>query len=125
MAYNIQAFLNASMSPLGIKSCTTTWDAYEHNQQFGENHTMHIGKSHRVQKDGKDRINIMSAMRSGLAEKMRNFIFQQILKLLDWMSDTHTCSLRQVRCLSISENAHRSTAYARCEDTVEFDAGLA
>jgi hypothetical protein len=94
MAYNIQAFLNASMSPLGIQSCTTTWDAYEHNQQFGENQTMHIGKSHRVQKDGKDRINIMSAMRSGLAEKMRNFIFHPILKLLDCMSDTHTCSLR-------------------------------
>ena len=62
------------MSSLGVKGCTKSWEAHEHDQQFGENETIDIGKSQRLQKEGNARINKVSAMRPGLAkiiEKVR------------------------------------------------------
>jgi hypothetical protein len=41
---------------------------HEHDQQFGENESMDIGKSQRLRKEGNARINTVSAMRPGLAQ---------------------------------------------------------
>jgi len=74
MAHIIQLALGAFMSSLGVKGRTKSLEAYEYNQQVGENGSIDIGKSQRLQKEGNARINKVSAMRLGLAkiiEKVR------------------------------------------------------
>ena len=74
MAQAIQLALGAFMSSLGVKGRTKSWEANEHDQQFGENESIEIGKSQILRKEGNARINQMSAMRPGLAkiiEKVR------------------------------------------------------
>jgi hypothetical protein len=74
MAHIIQLAVGAFMSSLGVKGRTKSWEAHEHNQQFGENQSIDIGKSQRLRKEGNARINKVSAMRPGLAkiiEKVR------------------------------------------------------
>jgi len=75
MAHVIQLGIGAIMSSLGVKGNTKPWEAHHRDQQFGENESIYIGKSQRLQKEGNGRINTVSAMRSGLAkiiEKVRN-----------------------------------------------------
>jgi len=55
------------MSSLGLIGSTKSWEAHEHDQQFGENATIDIGKSQRLREEGNARINKVSAMRPGLA----------------------------------------------------------
>jgi hypothetical protein len=64
----IQLALGAFMSSLGVKGRTKSWKAHEHAHQFGENESIDIGKSQRLQKEGNARINKVSAMRPGLAK---------------------------------------------------------
>jgi len=45
MADVILLALRAFMSSLGIKGLTKSWEAREHNQQFGKNESIDIGKS--------------------------------------------------------------------------------
>jgi len=74
MAHIIQLALGAFMSSLGVKDRTKSWETHEHDQQFGENESIDIGKSQRLRKEGDARINKVSAMRPGLAkmiEKVR------------------------------------------------------
>jgi len=74
MAHVIQLALDAFMSSLGVKGRTKSWEAHERDQQFGENESIDIGKSQRLQKEGNARINKVSAMRPGIAkiiEKVR------------------------------------------------------
>jgi len=74
MAHIIQLALGAFMSRLGVKDRTKSWETHEHDQQFGENESIDIGKSQRLRKEGDARINKVSAMRPGLAkmiEKVR------------------------------------------------------
>jgi hypothetical protein len=74
MAHVIQLALGAFMTCLGVKGCTKSWKAHEDAQQFGENESIDIGKSQRLRKEGNARINMVSAMRPGLAkitEKVR------------------------------------------------------
>jgi len=68
MAHVIQLALRAFMSSLGVQGHTKSWEAHEHNQQFGENESIDIGKSQRLQKEGNARIKKVSAMRPGLAK---------------------------------------------------------
>jgi hypothetical protein len=68
MAHDIQLAIGAFMSSLGVIGRTKSWEAHEHNQQFGENESIHIEKSQRLRKEGNARINKVSAMRPGLAE---------------------------------------------------------
>jgi len=68
MAHVIQLALGAFISSLGVKCCTKSWKAHECDQQFGENHSIDIGKSQRLRKDSYARISKMSAMRPGLAK---------------------------------------------------------
>jgi len=74
MAHAIQLALGLFMSSLSVKGRTKSWEAHECDQQFGENESMHIGKSQRLPKEGNTRINKVSAMKPGLAkiiEKVR------------------------------------------------------
>jgi hypothetical protein len=68
MAHVIQLALGAFMSSLGVKGHTKSWEAHERDQQFGENESIDIGKSQRLQKEGNARINKVPAMRPGLAK---------------------------------------------------------
>jgi hypothetical protein len=68
MAHIIQLALGAFMSSLGVKGRTKSWEAHERDQQFGENETIDIGKSQRLRNEGITRINMVSAMRPGLAK---------------------------------------------------------
>jgi len=45
MAHVIQLALGAFMSSLGVNRRTKSWEAHEHDQQFGENESIDIGKS--------------------------------------------------------------------------------
>jgi hypothetical protein len=74
MAHVIQLALGAFISSLGVKGHTKSWEAHEHDQQFGENEIIAIGKCQRLRKEGNARVNKVSAMRPGLAkiiEKVR------------------------------------------------------
>jgi hypothetical protein len=64
----IQLALGALMSSLSIKDHTKSWEAHERDQQFGENESIDMGNSLRLRKEGNARINMVSAMRSGLAK---------------------------------------------------------
>jgi len=52
MAHVIQLALGVFMTTLGVKSCTNSWETHEHDQQFGENESIDIGKSQRLRKEG-------------------------------------------------------------------------
>jgi len=74
MVHIIQLALGAFMSSLGVKGRTKSWEAHEHDQQFGENESIDIGKSQRLRTEGNARINKVLAMKPGLAkiiEKVR------------------------------------------------------
>jgi len=70
MAHIIQLALGPFMSSLGEKGRTKSWEAHEHDRdlQFGENESVHIGKSQKLRKEGNARINKVSAMKPGLAK---------------------------------------------------------
>ena len=68
MAHIIHLALGAFMSSLGVKGRTKSWGAHKCNQQFGDNECVDIGKSQRHTKKGNDRLNMVSAMRCGLAK---------------------------------------------------------
>jgi hypothetical protein len=68
MAHVILLAVGAFISSLGVQGRTKSWEAYECNQQLGENESIDIGKSQRLQKDGNARINKVSAMRQGLVK---------------------------------------------------------
>jgi len=68
MAHVIQLALGASMRSLGVKGRTKSWEAHERDQQFGENESIDIGKTQRLRKESNARINMVSAMRPGLAK---------------------------------------------------------
>jgi hypothetical protein len=68
MAHVIQLAVSAFMSSLGVKGRTKSWEAHEHDPQFGENESIDIGKSQRLRKEDNVRINKVSAMRLGLAK---------------------------------------------------------
>jgi len=67
MAHVIPLALGALMSSLRIKGRTKFWEELECNQQFGENASIEIGMSQRLQKEGNARIHNVSTMRLGLA----------------------------------------------------------
>jgi hypothetical protein len=53
---------------VGVKALTNSFEALEHNQQFGANASTGIGKSRRLRTEGNTIINNVSAMRPGLAK---------------------------------------------------------
>ena len=55
-------------SSLHDQGRTKSWETHEHDQQFGENESIDIGKTQRVRKVGNARINIVSDMRCSVAK---------------------------------------------------------
>ena len=68
MAHVMQLAFGAFMSSLSVNGHMKSWEAHDHNQQFGENESMDIGKGQRLRKEGNARINKVLAMRPGLAK---------------------------------------------------------
>jgi len=134
MAHVIQLALGALMSSLGVKGRTKSWEAHERNQQFGENESIHVGKSQRVQKEGNARINKVSAMKPGLRkiiEKVRiSWYFESpeadvhIAENAWYIDYGNTWSPKRVYSLSKSQSPHCSTSDYGCEDTVELYTGV-
>jgi len=123
------------MSCLGEIGRTKSWEAHEHDQQYGENESIDIGKSERFRKEGNARINKVSAMRPGLAK-----IIEKVLISWDFESpetDHHiaenaccinyadTWSPKRVHWLSKSQSPYCSTSNYECEDTLELYSGVA
>jgi hypothetical protein len=74
MAHIIQLASGAFMCSLSVEGLTKSWEANERDQQFGENKSIHIGKSQRLRKEGNTRINKVSAMEpveAKIIEKVR------------------------------------------------------
>ena len=70
----IQLALGAFMSGLSFKRRTKSWEAHDCDQQFGENESEDLGKSQRLRTESNARINMVLAMKPGLAkiiEKVR------------------------------------------------------
>ena len=68
MAHGIQLALGEFMSTLGVKGRIKSWDAHQHDQQFGQHKRIDIGKSQKLRKKGNARIKKVSAMRPGLSK---------------------------------------------------------
>jgi len=130
MAHVIQLALGALMSSLGVKGRTESWEDHERDQQFGENESIHIGKSQRLWKEGNARINKVSAMKPGLAkiiEKVRiSWYFESPETDLHKPENAccidyaHTWSSKRVHWLSKSQSQHCHTSDYGCEDTLEL-----
>jgi len=135
MAHVIELALGAFMSSLGVKGCTKSWEAHERDQQFGENAITHIGKSQRLRKAGNARINEVSAMKPGLPkiiEKVRISRYSENSKTDHRIAANASCvdyidtwSSKWVYWLSKSQCTNSSASYDGCENTVEFDTGVA
>jgi len=112
-----------------------SWAADEHDPQFGENDSIDTGKSQRLRKEGNARINILSAMRSGLAKMIVkvhiSWYFESPQKDLHMAENapgimyTDTWSLKWLDWMSTSESPHCSTSDYGCEDTLELHTGAA
>jgi len=135
MAHIIQLALGVFMSNLGVKGNTMSWEAHEHNQQFGENESTNIGKSQKLQKEGNARIIKVWAMRPGLAniiEKVRiSTHFERpetnlhIAENACCDDDADTWSSTRVDSLSKSQIHNGRTTHNGCENTVEVDTRVA
>jgi len=68
IAHVKQLAAGAFMSSLSVKGRTKSWDAHVRDQQFGENENIDIRKGQRLPKEGNARINMVLAMRPGLAK---------------------------------------------------------
>jgi len=126
--------LGAFMSSIGVNGWTKSWQAHEHDQQCGEVEGTDIGKSQRLRKEGNARINMMSAMRPGLAKIIEkvgiSWYFESRETNLHKAENaccidySGTCSWTQVHWLSTSQTLHCCTTYYRCDDTLELDTGV-
>jgi hypothetical protein len=68
MAHVIELASCAFMNSLGVTGRIKAPEAPEHDQQFGEIESIDIGMSQRLRKEGNARINMVLAMRPGLAK---------------------------------------------------------
>jgi len=135
MAHAIQLALGAVLSSLRVTGRTTWWEAHDSNQQFGEKESTDIGMSQTLRKEGKARINKVSAMRPGLAKIIEKVCISwpcerpdtdiHITEIACCINFNDTWSLEQVHWLSKSQCPTPSTTYYGCENTVEFDTEVA
>jgi len=135
MAHNIQLALGALMSRLGIRGHTKSWESHEHDQQFGQDESTDIGKSQWLRKEGNARINKVSTMRPGLAKIIEKVCISTYFESAE--TELHiaenaccidyadTWASKRVHSLSNSTTTNRSPFNYGCENTVEFDTGVA
>jgi len=135
MAHIIQLAWGAFIISLGVKDPTKSQEAHEHDQQFGENEIIDIGKSQRLRKKGNPRNNKVSAMRPGLAKIIGKLCISRYFECSETdlhnaenascIDYTETWSSKQVHWLSKSQSPHRSTTDYGCEDMWELDTSVA
>jgi len=135
MAQVIQPALGAFMSSRGVKGRTKSWEAHQHDQQFGENESIDIGKSQRLRKEGNARINKVSAMKPGLAKIIEKVciswyfgspeIHLHIAENACCIEYADTWSSKRVYWLSKGQFLHHGTDDYGCEDRVELNTGVA
>jgi len=135
MAHIIQPALGAFMSTLGVTGHTKSWEAHEHDQQFGENESTDIGMSQRVRKQGNARINKVSAMRPYLAKIIETVHIStyfesaqtdlHIAENACCIDYTDTWSSKWAHSLSKSQHPDCSTTHYGCEDSLELDTEVA
>jgi len=135
MAHVIHLALGAFMCSLGVNGRTKSWEAHECNQQFGENEGIDIGKRQRLRKEGNARINKVSAMTPGLAKIIEKVCIltyfectetdYQIAENACCIEYADTWALKPFHWLSKGQCTNHRTAYYGCEDTVEFNTGVA
>jgi hypothetical protein len=109
----IQLPFGAFIKSLGVIGHTKSWVANKHDQQFGENGSIEIGKSQRLQKEGNAQFNKDSVVRSGVAktiEKVRITIYFETAESDHHIPEnaccidyTETWSSKRVHCLSTSQ----------------------
>jgi hypothetical protein len=68
MAHVIQLCLGAFMSNLDVTGCTKSWEAHEHDRQFGENEGVLKTTIQKLQKIGNAQIHKVAPMNPGLAK---------------------------------------------------------
>jgi len=135
MAHVIQLALGAFISSLGVTDHTKSWEAHEHNQQFGENTSIDIGKSQRLWKEGNARSHKASAMRPGLAKIIEKVHISTYFEIPDTdlniaknaccIDYADTWSSKWLLWLSESQSTYRGTTYYGCEGKVEFNTRIA
>jgi len=135
MAHVIQLALGAFMFRLNVNGHTKSREAHEHNQQFGENEGIHIGKSQRLWTEGNALINTMLAMGLGLVQTIGNERISRYFESPE--TDPHiaknACSIhyadtwlvKWVNWISQSHSLHRGATYSGCEDRLHFDNSVA
>jgi len=135
MAHVVQLALGAFMSNLGVNGHTTSWEAHQCDQQFGENESTDIGKSQRLGKEGNARIHMVLAMQPGLAKIIEKVHISRHFERYE--TDLHIAenaccidysdswSLKWVHWLTKGKSTNSSTTYHGCENMVEFNTGVA
>jgi len=133
MAHVIQLALGGFMSCLGVTGRIQSWEAHEHDQQFGANESTHIGNSQRLCKEGNARINKVSAMRLGLAKLIEKVHISTYFESAEadlhiaendcCTDDADTWTSKQLHRPSKSDNPDRSKTHYGCCDTLELDTG--
>jgi len=135
MAHVIQLAFGAFMSCQAVKGRTKSWEAHECDQQFGEYESIDIGQSQRLRKEGNARINMVSAMRPGLAKVIEegriSWYFESpdadlhIAEKVWCINYANTWSPKQGYWLSKSQSPHCRSSNYGCEDTLQLYTGVA
>jgi len=135
MAHVIQLASGAFMSSLGVKGCTMSWEAHERNQQFGENESVHIGKSQRLGNEGNARINKLSAMKPGLEKIIEKVHISRDFESAETnlhvaenacgINCANTWSSKRVHSLSNGQSPNPGISDYGREDPLELDPGVA
>ena len=135
MAHVTQLALGAFMRSLGVKGHSKLWEANERDQQLGENESTNIGKSQRLRKEGNASINTLSAMKPGLAKRINTVRISRYVENTE--TDHHIAAnascvdyvdtglSKRVYWLSNTQRINCSPIYYGCENTVEFNSGVA
>jgi len=135
MEHVIQLAVGAFMSSLGVKGTMKSWEAHERTQQFGENECIDIRKSQRVRKEGNAKLKKVSAMGPGLAKIIEKVRISRYFESPEtnlhrsenacWNDYADTWLLKQVHWLSKGQRPHCGTTRFGCEETLEFETGVA
>jgi len=133
MAHVMKLAVDSFMSSLGVKGRTKSWEAHEHDQQFGENEHLDIGKSQRLLKEGNARINKVSSMRLGLAKIIEKVHISRyfespetdldIARNACWIDYADTWLSKRVHWVPESPSLHHGTIYYGCEEMLELNTG--
>jgi hypothetical protein len=99
MVHGIQLALGEFMHSLCVKGHTKSWEAYECDNQFGENKRTDMPKSQRLPKEGNTRNNKVAAMRSGLAKVIEKLHISTYVEC----TETHLYRAENAYCIDYAD----------------------